>query len=140
MLWRGRSSEVGIGLALALLGPSSPMSAASDDRPIVTVSRQAVTPARLDVHVGEVIRWRAPAGERLQIELDPHRGAHEVVVRSGEVYAVFRQPGEHWYTGSLVENGRQSFRGVVVVEDTGTSPPLPFTCGPESSARICIAP
>ena len=127
-------------VALAWVGPSPMRPASGDDLPIVIVSRETVTPPRLVVHVGEVIRWRSATGGRLRIQFDDHLGAHEVVIRSGEVLAVFRRPGEHWYTGSLLENEQRTFRGVVVVGDAGRPAVPPFICGPESSDRMCIAP
>ena len=65
------------------------------DQPIVLVGPHALAPQRLDVHVGELIRWRAAGGEDLHLRLDAHPGAHEAVVRSGEIRAVFLLPGVH---------------------------------------------
>jgi plastocyanin len=110
------------------------------DEPVIQVAAGGVVPARLEVHVGERVRWRGPAGQRVQIELDPHRDAHEVVVREGEIQAVFLAPGEHWYRGTLLDDDKQSFRGVVVVGAArGPVDQLPV-CSSESSYRVCFAP
>jgi len=127
-------------LSFATLAVGAVGGANADDRPIVAVSREAVSPERLEVHVGEVVTWRAAGGGRLRIELDKHRDAHEVIERTGQIRGVFRQVGEHSYEGQLVENGQRRFRGVVVVRPPTTVPQWPETCGPESSTRICFAP
>lgn len=112
----------------------------ADDQPTVTVSREAVSPARLEVHVGEVVTWRAAGGGRLRIELDKHRDAHEVIERTGQIRGVFRHAGEHWYEARLADNGHRHLRGVVVVRPSTTVPQWPETCDPGSSTRICFAP
>jgi hypothetical protein len=114
--------------------------AAAVDEPVILISAGSVTPARLGVHLGERVRWRAPAGQRVRVELDPHRDAHEVVVREGEIQAVFLAAGEHGYRGTLMDDGKQSFRGVVVVGAArDPAEPIP-TCSVESSYRVCFAP
>ena len=110
------------------------------DEPVIQVSAGSVAPARLEVHLGERVRWLGPSGQRVRIELDPHRDAHEIIVREGQIQAVFLTAGEHWYRGTLVDDGRRSFRGVVVVgEARGPVDQLPI-CSPESSYRVCFAP
>jgi plastocyanin len=110
------------------------------DEPVIQVSAGRAVPARLEVHVGERVRWRGPSGQRVQIELDPHRDAHEVVVREGEIQAVFLATGEHWYRGALLDGGRQSFRGVVVVGEVRAPVDQLPICSSESSYRVCFAP
>jgi len=132
-----RSKLLVVAPILTVLGS---VSAFSDDRPVVTVTREGVAPARLEVHVGEIVSWRSATGGRLRVELDPHPGAHEVIERGGEVRGVFRQVGEHWYAGTLIDNRRRSFRGVVVVHDAAGPVPLPSSCARESSQRICFDP
>jgi len=112
---------------------------ASDD-PVVTISPSDLAPHRLEVHLGERVRWRASGGQRLRLELDPHHGAHEVVIKQGEIQAVFLRAGEHWYQGSLMNDGEKAFRGVVVVREAGHPLDVPRMCGPESSDRICFMP
>lgn len=41
------------------------------DQAIITVSRDALSPDVIEVHVGELIRWQAPSGEHLHLRLDP---------------------------------------------------------------------
>ena len=127
------------GAAFTLLAVVAIGTAHGDDRPVVTISRQAVSPARLEVHIGEIVTWRAAGGGRLRIELDKHPDAHEVIERTGQVRGVFRQVGEHWYEGRLTDDGHRRFRGVIVVRPA-TAPQWPETCSPESSMRICFAP
>jgi hypothetical protein len=79
--------------------------ALATDAPVITISREAMGPQQIEIHVGEQVRWRTPTGERLRIEFDAHRDAHEVVVRQGEVQAVFLGEGVHWYTGSVARDG-----------------------------------
>jgi hypothetical protein len=124
------------GLLVAIEG--APVEAADD--PIVVVSQSGLTPHRLEVHLGERVRWRASGGQPLRLELDPHRGAHEVIVKQGEIQAIFLQSGEHWYRGAVVNNGETPFRGVVVVREAGDSIELPAVCRPESSDRVCFMP
>ena len=124
-------------VAVATAGASSTEEV---DEPIIQVSAGSVTPARLEVHLGERVRWRGPSGQRVRIELDPHRDAHEVIVREGKIQAVFLATGEHWYRGTLMDDGRRSFRGVVVVgEARDPVDQLPI-CSAESSYRVCFAP
>jgi plastocyanin len=115
-------------------------SVVADDQPVISVFRLGLSPARIQVHVGEVVRWRAVEGVQIRLEFDPHRDAHEVIQRVGEIRAVFRRTGEHWYIASIVGDGHQHARGVVVV--TGAEGPASFPpiCGPESSDRICVDP
>lgn len=124
-------------IALALLG--SVARAGAQDRPLVTISRDSLTPARLEIDVGDVVRWTARGGERLRIELDPHPDGHEVIERAGSIQAIFLKPGEHGYSGTLAGPGGRVMRGVVVVRDARASE-APATCGPESSQRVCFAP
>ena len=110
------------------------------DDPVVTVSPSDLAPQRLEVHLGERVRWRASGGQRLRLELDPHHNAHEVVVERGEIQAVFLRSGEHWYQGSLMNDGEKAFRGVVVVREADHPLDAPLICRPESSDRICFMP
>ena len=113
----------------------------ADDRPAVMVSGEGLNPRRLEVHVGEVVRWVGPAGRPLRIVLDAHPDAHEVVVeRVGEVRAVFRASGEHWYGAAWTGGPPNGLSGVVAVRPAVGAPLLPPTCSPESSARVCIEP
>jgi plastocyanin len=114
--------------------------ASGDDLPIVDVSRQGLTPDRIEVHVGELVRWRAVKGVRIRLEFDPHRDAHEVIERSGEIRAIFRQSGKHWYVASIVGDGHRHSRGVVIVREADQPVPSPVECGPESSPRLCFQP
>jgi hypothetical protein len=126
--------------ALAALSVVIASGSWATDEPIIQVSREALNPPRLEVHVGEVVRWRTAPGERLRIQLDDHPMAHGVIMRSGEIRAVFLKPGEHWYTGSIVYNGQKPFRGLVVVRNPDSPPHLPPLCSGESSDRICFMP
>jgi hypothetical protein len=50
------------------------------------------------VQVGEVVRWRAQTPGSFRIEVDKHgAGAHEVIVRAGEIRGAFLKPGVHDY-------------------------------------------
>ena len=112
------------------------------DQPVIDVSRSGLAPDRIEVHVGETIRWRIERGVRVRIEFDPHRNAHEVIERAREVRAVFTRAGEHWYAASIVDGGHRHARGVVVVRAPESESPhvLYPACAPESSDRICFAP
>jgi hypothetical protein len=127
-------------VSLWLLMVGSVGAAFGDDLPIVDVSRQGLIPDRIEVHVGELVRWRTVKGVRIRLEFDPHRDAHEVVERSGEVRAIFRRSGEHWYAASIVGDGHHHVRGVVIVRERDHPAPSPLECGPESSPRICFQP
>ena len=136
-----RASRTAIAAVSLALGFGVPIfDATGDDRPVVLISKGGAVPPRLEVHVGEVVSWRAVSGGRLRLELDRHPSAHEVVERHGEVRGVFRKPGEHSYSGRLLDDGDTPFRGVVIV-GAGREPlTLPPQCAPESSDRICITP
>lgn len=109
----------------------------ADDRPVVIVSAQGVTPARLEVHVGEIVSWRSADNRRLRIELDDHPSAHEIVEREGQVRGIFRKTGEHSYVARPGDGLRDS-RGLIVVKQS-SQPPAGFPeCAPESSERICF--
>ena len=118
------------------------------DRPEIIVMKHELLPAHLNVHLGEQVSWRADGGGRLRIELDDHPTAHEVIERAGVIKAVFLKPGQHSYSGTLLDDGLRSFRGVVIVsENPFTGPPapspdtgLPPVCTSESSDRICFQP
>ena len=127
----------GVGLLIALVG--GPTLAA--DRPVITVTRDGLSPDRIEVHVGEIVQWRAVMkGLKIRLELDPHRDAHEVIERLEDIRAVFRRPGEHWYVASIVGDGHRHARGVVVVRGSNGPVSIPLVCGPASSDRICIEP
>ena len=126
-------------LAVTLLG-FTVSTAGATDSPVILVQAERLIPERLEVHLGEVVTWRAAGGRSLRLELDPHPSAHEVVVRAGEVRAYFRKLGEHWYTVTIVNGPGKTLRGTVSVrERQSTGVPFP-SCGPESSDRICIEP
>lgn len=110
------------------------------DKPIITVSRDALSPGVIEVHVGEMIRWRAPGGEHLHLHLDAHPRAHEAVVRSGEIRAVFLLPGVHTYKVSVITDGRRALAGTVIVREPEKAPERPTVCGPGSSKEICFEP
>ena len=100
-----------VGLAAVLFASA----ALAADRPVIDVSSSGLVPERIEVHVGETIRWRAERGIRMRIEFDPHRDAHEVIERAGDIRAVFTRAGEHWYVASIIDGGHRHVRGVVVV-------------------------
>jgi hypothetical protein len=126
-------------LAVILLG-STVLTAGATDAPVILVQAERLIPERLEVHLGEVVTWRAAGGRSLRLELDPHPSAHEVVVRAGEVRAYFRKPGEHWYTVTILNGPRKTLRGKVSVRERQIREEQPLTCGSESSERICIEP
>lgn len=110
------------------------------DEPIINVSGRVATPARLEVHVGELVRWRGAGDHQVHVELDGHPHAHEAVIRTGEVRAVFLRAGEHSYRGWRVGHENEVFQGAVVVREPTAPPALPPTCSSESSERICFEP
>ena len=110
------------------------------DQPIVTVSRAALAPSVIEVHVGELIRWQAPGGEHLHLRLDAHPGAHEAVVRSGEIRAEFLLPGVHTYTVFVITDGREALAGTVIVKEAEAAVDRPFICGPVSFKEVCFQP
>lgn len=110
------------------------------DQPIITVGPDALVPQRIEVHVGELIRWRAPGGEHLHLRLDTHPHAHEAVVRSGEIRAVFLLPGVHTYEVLLITDGRRALAGTVIVKEAEAAVDPPRTCGPGSFKEICFEP
>ena len=110
------------------------------DQPMITVSRDALAPDVIEVHVGELIRWKAPAGEHLHLRLDAHPGAHEAVVRSGEIKAVFLLPGVHTYEVSVITDGRKALAGTVIVKEAAAAVERPLTCGPVSFREVCFEP
>ena len=121
----------------ALRFSAGPHASVADDRPVVMISGDAATPKRLEVHVGEIVSWRAVRKDRLRIELDDHPRAHEIIERHGEVRGIFRLPGEHSYIARVGDGAREA-RGVIVVRESlkpGSGLP---DCAPESSERICF--
>jgi len=112
----------------------------AEDRPVISVSRLGLSPDRIQVHVGEVVRWRAVEGAQIRIQFDPHRDAHEVIQRAGEMRAVFRRTGEHWFIASIVGDGHPRARGVVVVHGAEGPASFPPICAPAISDRICVEP
>ena len=110
------------------------------DQPIITVLRDALSPGVIEVHVGELIRWRAPGGEHLPLRLDAHPGAHEAVVRSGEIRAVFLVPGVHSYEVSVITHGQKALAGTVIVKEAEAAVERPPVCGPPSFREICFEP
>jgi hypothetical protein len=111
-----------------------------DDQPVIMVSPNALVPQHIEVHVGELIRWRAAGGEHLHLQLDAHPHAHEAVVRSGEIRAVFLVPGVHTYEVLVISDGRRALTGTVTVKEAQGAVDLPRTCGPGSSTEICFEP
>ena len=122
-------------LATLMAGP-----AFSADRPVIGVSPGGLVPDKIGVHVGEVVQWQAAGVVGIRIEFDSHRGAHELVERSGEIRAVFIRPGEHWYVASIAGNSHRQVRGVVVVREADGPASLPPICAPPSSGQICFEP
>ena len=94
----------------------------------------------IEVHVGELIRWQAPSGEHLHLGLDAHPGAHEAVVRSGEIRAVFLLPGVHTYKVFVITDGREALAGTVIVKEAEAAVDRPFICGPVSFKEVCFQP
>jgi hypothetical protein len=129
-----------LAIMISLSRVAGPSPSTAGDEPIITISHDAMAPPRLEVHVGEVVRWRSARGERLRLEFDPHHGAHEVIVRPSEVRVVFLREGEHWYEGRIERAGTRAFRGVVAVRAGKEPVDLVPNCGPESSTRLCVAP
>ena len=115
---------------------AGPQASLADDRPVVMVSGDSAIPKTLEVHVGEIVTWRAVRRNQLRIELDDHPQAHETVVRQGEVRAVFRVPGQHSYIARIGDDPQEA-RGTIVVRDSQTGLEFP-ECAPESSERICF--
>lgn len=126
-------------LAISLLGVTV-SAAKAIDAPVILVQADRLVPERLEVHLGEVVTWRAPGGRPLRLELDPHPSGHEVVVRTGEVRAYFRKPGEHWYKVTIVNGPGKTLRGTVSVREGQIREEQLLICGSESSGRICIEP
>ncbi len=126
-------------LAIGLLG-FTVSAAGAVDAPVILVQAERLVPERLEVHVGEVVTWRAAGGRPLRLELDPHPSGHEVVVRTGEVRAYFRKPGEHWYKVTIGNGSGKALRGTVSVGEGRIGGEQLLICGPESSGRICIEP
>ncbi len=108
---------------------------------VVVISARGLAPSRLEVRVGERVRWQVPGGQPLRLEFDPHESDHEIVTRQGEIQAVFLTAGEHWYEGAIALDGETTtFRGTVVVrEAAGPRDELPV-CSEGSSNRMCFAP
>jgi len=128
-----------LGLLVILAGSTGSVSGATD-APIVRVQAGRLVPARLAVHVGEVVTWRAADGQPLRLALDPRPSGHEVVRRPGEVRAYFREPGDHGYTVTIGNGSGQSLRGAVSVSGAQIGREPLLSCGPESSGRICFEP
>ena len=126
-------------LAISWLGFTL-SAAGAVDAPVILVQAERLVPERLEVHLGEVVTWRAAGGRPLRLELDPHPSGHEVVVRSGEVRAYFRKPGEHWYKVTTVNGPGKTLRGTVSVREGQIREEQQLICGSESSGRICIEP
>ncbi len=124
----------------ALLTALAAGTVVAEDRPVISVSRLGLSPDRIQVHVGEVVWWRAVEGAQIRLELDPHRDAHEVIQRAGGIRAAFRRTGEHWYIASIAGDGHQHARGVVVVHGAEGPASFPPICGPASSDLICVEP
>jgi hypothetical protein len=132
--WRGMVS-----LAVVLVGLAA-SAAGAIDAPVILVQPGRLNPERLEVHLGEVVIWRAAGGRQFRLELDPHPSGHEVVVRAGEVRAYFRKAGEHWYTLTITNGAGKPLRGTVSVREGQNRGEQLIICGPESSGRICIEP
>ena len=103
-------------------------------------SADRLAPASIEVHVGELIRWRAAAGEHLHLSLDAHPGAHQALVRSGEIRATFLLPGLHTYKVFVMTDGRKTLSGTVIVKEPETAVDLPRVCSPGSFKEICFEP
>lgn len=110
------------------------------DQPIITVSRNALSSRVVEVHVGELIRWRSSGGEHLHLRLDAHPRAHEAIVRSGEIRAVFLLTGVHTYKVAVITDGRKALTGTVVVKEAAEAVERPIVCGPGSFKEVCFDP
>jgi len=64
-------------LAIGLLGVTV-SAAGAVDAPVILVQAERLVPERLEVHVGEVVTWRAARGRPLRLELDSHPSGHGV--------------------------------------------------------------
>ena len=141
--WRNSGRRVvrvsGIGL-LAVGSVFVTGKAFGTDQPVIAVGPDALAPQTIEVHVGELIRWRAPGGEHLHLQLDAHPQAHEAVVRSGEIRAVFLLPGVHTYEMLVMTDGRKTLAGTVVVKESLGEVAIPPTCAPVSSREVCFEP
>jgi hypothetical protein len=132
-----------LGVLLSVAGVPLLVSVAGtfgSDQPVIMVSRTTLMPPRIEVHVGELIRWQAPGGEHLHLSLDAHPGAHEAVVRSGEIRALFLLPGVHTYKVSVIGDGRRVLSGTVVVREAAAPVGRPPVCAPVSFKEVCFEP
>jgi len=135
--------QEGLGVQLRVVGVALLILAApvfGTDQPVIAVSREALAPPVIEVHVGELIRWRAAGGEHLHLRLDAHPGAHEAVVRSGEIRAVFLLPGVHTYEVFVITDGRKALAGTVVVKEAEAAGDRPPACAPGSFREVCFEP
>lgn len=114
--------------------------ASASDWPVIESASDRLAPASIEVHVGELIRWRATPGEHLHLSLDAHPGAHETFVRSGEIRATFLLPGVHTYKVFVMTDGRRTLSGTVIVKEAEVPAGLPLTCAPGSFKEICFEP
>ena len=121
----------GAGALIAILA-----TVAAASGPMVIVYPDRLAPERLVTHRDQLVRWKAPGGQQLFLELDSHPSGHEVVVRAGEVQAYFREPGEHSYTVS--DRTGRVLRGTVSIreQDPVRSP----FCSPETTGSLCFEP
>jgi plastocyanin len=125
-------------LVMALVLAADPAVGSAADRPVVVVAREGLRPARLVVHVGEIVTWQLARGTSLRFDLEGHPEAHELVGRPGEIRSVFLTTGEHPYTA--IAGGRRRWRGTVVVEPAGRPWDGERECGLGRSDRVCVAP
>jgi hypothetical protein len=126
-------------LVVVVIVTCTVVTARADDAPVVHVRDGRLDPARLAIHVGEVVRWQSSPRRSLRIELDPHPDAHEVAERSGNVEGMFLKSGEHSYVLTALPAGKQ-LRGTVTVREPRGAWERALDCPAGSSTRICFMP
>ena len=115
------------------------MAWATDSR-LILVHPDRLSPDRIEIHNGETVTWRAASGQELRLEMDAYPAGHEVVERTTEIRATFREPGRHGYAVRLGGHAGAFLRGAVVVFPGDLPAESSPICAPGSSPRICFEP
>lgn len=106
----------------------------------VVITAHGVAPPSVGVRPDERIVFVNRSGRDLHIDLVGDAKQHHVFRVSGEIWAIFHQPGRHAYIVDFDDAGGGRLRGVVDVTEDSVSGSLPPTCSTVTVMDICLEP
>jgi hypothetical protein len=106
----------------------------------VVITAHGVAPSSVRVRPDERVVFVNRSGRELHIDLVGDAEQHHVFRVSGEIWAIFHQPGRHASIVDFEDPGGGRLRGVVDVTEDSESGSLPLTSSTVTVMDICLEP